>query len=135
MKKFILLAVFAIALQQVSGQERLGKSASDIRKEYAAAAYNLQTGFDDDGDYYLSVEVERAIVFYYFKSVNDPCYVTVIYPKRQGDLNYYVEQYNKSYVIISATSWRKYSVGGYSNIVLKYDGDYSWFVFYLPTED
>jgi len=132
MKRIIVFfALTAIALQ-VNGQARLGSVASEIVKEFQATEYNLTTGYDDDGDYYIAIELDEAYVTYYFKSVDGQCYISVIYPKRQGDLNYLVEVYNKRYAILSPTSWRMYSHDGFANIELKFQDGQSYFIWSMP---
>ena len=46
--------------------------------------------------------------------------MTAVIPDNQGALNFYVELYNKQYVIVSPTKWKMYSKGGIANIQLIY---------------
>jgi hypothetical protein len=119
MKRTLLTILFAITSIVAFGQARLGTSATDIRSEFSASSYNLKSGYDDDGDYYITIETERATVIYYFNS-DKICYLTLISPDNQGALNFYVELYNKQYVIISAKEWKMYSEGGIAKIELVY---------------
>jgi len=119
MKRTLLTILFAITSIVAFGQARLGTSATDIRSEFSESSYNLKSGYDDDGDYYITVETERATVIYCFNS-DKICYLTLISPDNQGALNFYVELYNKQYVIISATEWKMYSESGIAKIELVY---------------
>lgn len=119
MKRTILTILFAITSIIAFGQARLGTSATDIRSEFSESRYNLKSGYDDDGDYYITIETERATVIYYFNS-EKICYLTLIAPDNQGALNYYVELYNKQYVIVSSKQWKMYSENGIANIELVY---------------
>ncbi len=119
MKRTLLTILFAITSIIAFGQARLGTSATDIRSEFSESSYNLKSGYDDDGDYYITVETERATVIYYFNS-DKICYLTLIAPDNQGALNFYVELYNKQYVIISAKEWKMYSENGIAKIELVY---------------
>jgi hypothetical protein len=119
MKRTLLTILFAITSVIVFGQARLGSTASEIRSEFWESSYNLKSGYDDDGDYYITITTERATVTYYFKS-DKVCYLTAIIPDNQGALNFYVELYNKQYVVVSATQWKMYSNNGIANINLIY---------------
>jgi len=119
MKRTLLTILFAITSVIVFGQARLGSTASEIRSEFWESSYNLKSGYDDDGDYYITITTERATVIYYFKS-DKVCYLTAIIPDNQGALNFYVELYNKQYVVVSATQWKMYSNNGIANINLIY---------------
>ncbi|MGR6087941.1 MAG: hypothetical protein ACU4F9_07190 [Arcticibacter sp.] len=115
----LLTILFAITSIIAFGQARLGSSATDIRSEFSGSSYNLKSGYDDDGDYYISIKMELANVMYLFNS-DKSCYLTLIAPDNQGALNYYVELYNKQYVIVSSTQWKMYSENGIANIELVY---------------
>jgi len=119
MRRTLLTILFAITSIIAFGQARLGTSATDIRSEFSESSYNLKSGYDDDGDYYIKVETERATVIYYFNS-DKICYLTLIAPDDQGALNFYVEKYNKQYVIVSAKEWKMYSENGIAKIELVY---------------
>jgi hypothetical protein len=119
MRRTLLTILFAITSIIAFGQARLGTSATDIRSEFSESSYNLKSGYDDDGDYYITVETERATVIYYFNS-DKICYLTLIAPDDQGALNFYVELYNKQYVIVSAKEWKMYSENGIAKIELVY---------------
>ena len=119
MRRTLLTILFAITSIIAFGQARLGTSATEIRSEFSESSYNLKSGYDDDGDYYITVETERATVIYYFNS-DKICYLTLIAPDDQGALNFYVELYNKQYVIVSAKEWKMYSENGIAKIELVY---------------
>jgi len=123
MKKFTLIITISITcFVAVLGQSRLGSNATEIKNEFYASSFNLQSGYLEDNTYYISISAERATVFYYFDS-DKICNLCIIIPDDQGALNYYVEKYNRQYVIISATKWKMYSEGGISNIELIFPED------------
>lgn len=119
MKKALLTILFGITSLVIFGQARLGSSATEIKNEFWESRYNLKSGYDKDGDYYITITTERATVTYLFNS-DKVCYLTAIIPDAQGDLNFYVELYNKQYVIVSSTQWKMYSNNGIANINLIY---------------
>lgn len=94
MRKTFLTLTLTMFSFLVFSQARLGSTASDIKSEFWESRYKLKSGYDKDGDYYITIETERATVMYYFDT-DKICTTTVIAPDNQGALNYYVEQYNK----------------------------------------
>ena len=126
MKKALLTILFSITAIIAFGQARLGTSAADIKSEFWENKYNLKSGYDKDGDHYITIETERATVIYYFNT-DKVCTSTVIAPDNQGALNFYVELYNKQYVIVSSTKWTMYSENGIANIELVYPKDGGYF--------
>jgi len=119
MKKSTLLLIFSFIALISFSQSRIGSTANDIKEEFSDNVYNLKSGYDKDGDYYIKIDEKRATVLYYFNE-NKLCYMTIISPDNQGALNWYVERYNKLYVITSSTTWKMYSEYGVSNIELFY---------------
>jgi hypothetical protein len=119
MKSTFLVILFLILSVIVFGQARVGSSAADIKSEFWESSYNLKSGYNNDGDYYITIETERASVTYFFNS-EKICTSTFIIPNNQGALNFYVELYNKQYVIVSSTQWKMYSNNGIANISLVY---------------
>lgn len=117
MKRTLLTILFAITSVIVYGQARLGSSVSEIKSEFWESSYKQKSGYDKDGDYYITIETSNATVTYYFNS-DKICYLTAIIPDNQGALNFYVEMYNKQYVIVSSTQWKMYSNNGIANIKL-----------------
>jgi hypothetical protein len=108
MKKLILLVLFLIPLFGIS-QARLGLSLNEIYQEFLP--YTPKFEYPSDGPSFMHFQTERAIVMYYF-DLNNICILTAIAPSTQGDLNYYVEQYNRQYVVVSPTNWKMYSENG-----------------------
>ncbi|SFV34311.1 hypothetical protein [Thermoflavifilum thermophilum] len=134
MKKALLTILFGIASLVIFGQARIGYTATQIKNEFWESEYNLHSGYDEDGNYYISITTERADVFYLFNS-DKVCYSTGIFPHTQGDLNFYVELFNKMYVIVSPTKWKWYSNKGIVNINLIYpeDGGNCFFLFSIES--
>jgi hypothetical protein len=108
MKK-IIFAIFFLSTINCLSQARLGLSRSEIYKEFSE--YNPQFEINDGGLPYMHFQMERATVMHYF-DVDNICVLTAISPNNQGVLNYYVEVYNKKYVIISPKEWKMYSENG-----------------------
>jgi hypothetical protein len=117
MKRKLFILLFAICSTIIFGQARLGSTVSDIKSEFSESSYNLKSGYDSDDDYYIILTTEKAEVLHYFNS-DKICNLSIIKPKNQGALNYYVELYNKQYVIISDRKWKMYSENGIANIEL-----------------
>lgn len=125
MKKTLLTILFGITNLVIFGQARLGSTATEIKTEYWESSYNLKSGYTDDYVYYITITLVNAKVMYFFNS-DKVCILTSIIPNNQGALNFFVELYNKQYVIISNTEWKMYSNNGIAKINLIYtdDGDY-----------
>lgn len=126
MKTIIISLAFVILCMNGFAQARLNSTMTEIREEFSDWRYNLKTGYDRDGDFYISVETDRATVIYFFDNRN-LCYITIIVPDDQGALNMYVELYNSRYVILSTTRWRMYTANGLAEIELVYSDDGSYY--------
>ncbi len=107
MKKIIFLLLICPLLG--NSQVRLGHKMSDIYSEFQEK--NPRMGNNDDGIAYMAINFEKCLTLHYFTD-DKVCFMTIISPNTQGDLNFFVEYYNQSYVILSPTSWRMYSTGG-----------------------
>lgn len=125
MKHFLTTMTLLLLVNVAFSQARLGSTASEIKNEFWESTYNLKSGYTDDGIYYVSIETERASVMYWFNT-EKVCTLCMIIPDNQGALNFYVELYNKQYVIVSSTEWKMYSADGIAKISLIYpeDGGY-----------
>jgi hypothetical protein len=119
MKRTLLTILFAITIAIAYGQARLGSTASEIKSEFWESSFNQRSGYDSDGDYYITITTERSTTTYYFNA-DKVCYLTAIFPDNQGALNFYVELYNERYVIVSSKQWKMYSSNGIANIQLIY---------------
>lgn len=108
MKTAITIALIFLGVT-LNAQARLGSSRYDILSEFYDSSPVV--GVDNSGQVYIDVEFVRANVRYYLDQGGD-CSLVFIMPKTQGDLNFYVEYYNNSYVILSSTSWKMYSTDG-----------------------
>jgi len=120
-----LVLIFIITYSY--GQARLGSTIDDIKKEFTDPSLKLTPWFDK-GMAYIDITIPRALVVYSFNT-EGICAMTVIIPNTVGNLNYYVERYNNSYVILSTTKWRMYNDTGSFLIELKYpeEGGY-WLI-------
>jgi hypothetical protein len=108
MKK-IVFAIFFFAALSCFSQARLGSTRSEIYKEFSE--YNPQFESNEGGQPYMHFQLGRAVVMHYFDEENI-CALTAIAPNDQGDLNYFVELYNRQYVIIGPKQWKMYSENG-----------------------
>jgi hypothetical protein len=115
MKKLIFSLLLAVLTITTFAQCRIGDTYSEIFSEFSSRDPGVN--FSDNGQLYLSVELRIGTVLYYFNS-NKICTETVIFPNDDAGVNFYVEQFNKKYVIMSPSSWRMYSNGSYADITL-----------------
>jgi hypothetical protein len=127
MKKTLLSVLLTLTAMIVLGQARLGSTALEIKSEFRGKKYKLKDGHDNDGNYYITIETKRATVAYFFNS-DLICTQTLIIPNSQGALNFYVERYNRQYVIESPTKWKMYSKAGIAEIELFFTDDGCFFV-------
>ncbi len=74
-------------------------------------------GYDKQGNYRIMVDLGDIATVHYF-TPERICDESQILTRTQGVLNYYVEKYNKSYVIISPTKWKMYNETGICDIEL-----------------
>lgn len=118
MKKLLLLILILLSNICIA-QSRVGSTEEEIKAEFWTDKYKAMSSYTDNKTYYISVKLERSLVIYYFTE-KKVCYMTAIFPDTDGDLNAYVEYYNKQYVIISPTRWKMYNNNGFCNIELTY---------------
>ena len=124
----ILLFIIALFIAvSADAQSRIGYTLSDIRTEYAKSNYKMKLTANANGSSTFEVHMEKCIVLYILDKDN-LCYSSAIFPSNQGVLNWFVEEYNKKYVIMSSTSWKMYSEGGISYIKLIINDDSYFFV-------
>lgn len=104
-----ILPLILLFTSSLYSQSRLGSSRSEIYSEFQSLSPEF--GATEDGTPTMSVMFGRSYTRYFFDD-NNICNFVAIVPNRQGDLNYYVELYNKQYVVVSATAWKMYSKDG-----------------------
>ena len=126
MKKLILSLFLLLTVALTNAQSRVGSEYTDIYSEFENK--NPEVHFTDEGQLFLSIDMITGNVLYYFDS-DKICTETVIFPKDDDAVNFYVERFNKHYVIISPTSWRMYSNGTYADITLVYFQQRNFIVF------
>lgn len=119
MKTILTTLAVILTLLTVNAQSRLGSSVSEVKEEFWESKYKLIGKFNDENIYYISIETERASVFYWFDD-EYICRMCAILPRSQGDLNFYVENYNSKYVVVSTTQWKMYSEFGIADVTLVY---------------
>lgn len=115
----LIILLLTSAATFVNAQARLGSSFTEIKEEFSDPKYKLMILHHSDMKKYIHIQLHGASIEYYFNDSNI-CIWTVILPASQGALNYYVEEYNKKYVILSPTKWRMYSDQGYAEIELTF---------------
>ena len=123
MKKLILILTILISFISNS-QSRIGFSYNEIRDEFSEH-YTYTTGYRDNLGKFLEFEIPGAVTTYYFNEDN-VCNLVTLLPNSKGDLHYFIEEYNKKYVVVSKVEWRVYTDGYIINITLEYvkDGVY-----------
>jgi hypothetical protein len=108
MKKLLLIIILLFSLKS-SAQVRLNQHRAEIYKEFASQTPEF--GAFENGVQHMSVTLDKSYVRFVFDD-NGFCNLVMVVPLTQGDLNFFVELYNKMYVIISPTQWRMYSNNG-----------------------
>jgi hypothetical protein len=109
-----------------NGQARIGKSKESLTDEFQE--YKPKFDISTDGKPYMHFEMKYSIVFHYFNE-DEICTMSVILPKEEGMLNYLVELYNKSYVIVDDRNWKMYAENGaIATIQLVSENETSFFV-------
>jgi hypothetical protein len=126
MKRLLFIILFVFACSMAFTQSRIGYSVSEITREFSESHYNLIGRYIKDNTYYMTMSIYNASVGYLFDS-NNICNATLIIPNNQGALNYYVESYNKRYVVVGPRQWKMYSTGGISTIDLIYTDEGGYF--------
>lgn len=117
MKKLILILTILISFMSNS-QSRLGYSYTEVKNEFSDQ-YTFTTGYRDELGKFLEFEIPGGMVTYYFND-ESVCYFVTLVPESKGDLHFFIEEYNKKYVITSRTSWLIYTDGYEVKINLEY---------------
>ncbi len=130
MKKILFLSIILIFsfFYKSSAQARLGSTKDVILKEFKDLEYKteLKSKFYEGQEHWFIKVNFKLCVATYFLDKDDICIYTIIKPKSQGSLNYFVEDYNKKYVIVSDKKWRMYTKEGiaYIELVFGDNGNY-----------
>ena len=127
MKK-TLTALLLIAFLSAKSQTRIGYTESQIRSEFYEKTF--QTLYTQNGNKVIYWRDYDKEVSYGFDN-SGLCTVSMIQPFKQGLLNYYVEKFNKDYVIVDETHWKWYNNSSIVYIRLSQEGSYSFFIFTL----
>lgn len=130
MKPIFLFFTFLILSFTSFSQARIGFNSYVIKSDFYF--WTFQSDYTNDGTntYYIYTNTpERGMWAYYFNS-EGICFLCKFFPNTQGDLNYYVENFNNKYVIVSDTEWKMYNNNGIMNIKLQFENGLSYFVFY-----
>lgn len=120
MKKLIVLIMLLFSFFSSMSQVRLQYTAEEIKSEFKDI-FEVTEDYLTDGTYFITVWSPRAAVLHLFLNKSDKANRCVVVPYTSADLNYYVEQYNRKYVIVSDTHWKMYSESGLCNIWLDFE--------------
>ena len=126
MKKLLISLFLLLTVVFANAQCRIGSTYAEIYSEFETREPSVH--FTDEGQLYLSIQVVTGSALFYFNS-EKICVETVIFPKDDDAVNFYVESFNKHYVIMSPTTWRMYSNGTYADITLVYFQNRNFIVF------
>jgi len=126
MKKLLISFILLLSVVFANAQCRIGSTYAEIYSEFETREPSVH--FTDEGQLYLSTKLLTGTVLYYFNS-EKVCTETVIFPKDDDAVNFYVENFNKHYVIMSPTTWRMYLNGAYADITLVYFQERNFIVF------
>jgi hypothetical protein len=117
MIKFLVIISLLYSTTTFS-QVRLNYSKSEIVSEFSEYKFRIQE-FEYEGLDAVTIFTERVNLLYLFNS-NNICKVSILIPHTQQDLKYFIEEYNREYVVMSDTEWKMYSNGNVSTIELIY---------------
>jgi hypothetical protein len=133
MKKFIIIFYLLLFSNLLFSQARMGYSAKELLAEFSDYRYDAKTDYASDGSFFVSIQTEFAMVGYFFdkQDINHTsCNSMIILPKTTTRVNFYVQEYNSKYVILSKVQWRAYLPNGTYLIDLLTDKDglmyFSW---------
>jgi hypothetical protein len=131
MKKLVIMLVLLSIVAPAFSQARLGRSFYEINQEYEENYSVVIDKFKDN--IVLNIDMDRAVIKHLFDS-NDICILSMIAPKSNIDVQYYVERYNKELVIMSPTEWRFYVGNSIAKVSLKTLDDNSIVFFWIFME-
>jgi len=131
MKKLVIMLVLLSIVTPVFSQARLGRSFYEINQEYEENYSVVIDKFKDN--IVLNIDMDRAVIKHLFDS-NDICILSLIAPKNNIDVQYYVERYNKELVIMSPTEWRFYVGNSIAKVSLETLDDNSIVFFWIFME-
>jgi hypothetical protein len=131
MKKLVIMLVLLSIVAPAFSQARLGRSFYEINQEYEENYSVVIDKFKDN--VVLNIDMDRAVIKHLFDS-NDICILSLIAPKNNIDVQYYVERYNKELVIMSPTEWRFYVGNSIAKVSLETLDDNSIVFFWIFME-
>jgi hypothetical protein len=131
MKKLVIMLVLLSIVAPAFSQARLGRSFYEINQEYEENYSVVIDKFKDN--IVLNIDMDRAVIKHLFDS-NDICILSLIAPKNNIDVQYYVERYNKELVIMSPTEWRFYVGNSIAKVSLETLDDNSIVFFWIFME-
>jgi hypothetical protein len=109
MKQLLITLTFFFVFNSLFSQSRIGYSEYEIRSEFKFDTFVSHTL--EGGNKYIQKEELGIIDYYYFNSDNI-CTLCMREPTSTVILNWMVESYNKTYVIISPREWNIYCESG-----------------------
>lgn len=121
----ILILLLTLFTLQTHAQMMIGYKVQEIRTKYSDK--EIESGYTKNNVFYLNFETDIAHVVHYF---NDEgfSYYGLLLPKSQSQINFYVELYNKNYVILDNTHWQMYNGNGIASIELIFDDGVAVFI-------
>jgi hypothetical protein len=131
MKKLVIMLVLLSIVAPAFSQARLGRSFYEINQEYEENYSVVIDKFKDN--IVLNIDMDRAVIKHLFDN-NDICILSMIAPKSNIDVQYYVERYNKELVIMSPTEWRFYVGNSIAKVSLETLDDNSIVFFWIFME-
>lgn len=109
MKHLFTILFFSLFVISANAQARIGWTEQEIKNEFSDNTFT--SGFANNEVYYIQTRFIHSDIIYYFNDDN-LCYGVVIFPITELDINYYVQNYNSKYVIISDKEWKQYFDNG-----------------------
>lgn len=105
--KILIVGLLLLISIMTNAQSRLGFSEQEIRSEFSDETF--YSGRTEDGTKYIYKFGGHTVAFYYFDEDN-VTYMCSVMPKESGALNYLVEHYNKTAVIVDNYNWKSYGI-------------------------
>lgn len=116
--KNLLILICLLYSNIIISQVRLNYSKTEILSEFSDSKFKLEE-FKYEGLDAVTIFTESVNLLYLF-NYNKICKISILIPHTQSDLKYFIELYNREYIIISDTTWKMYSENGVATIELIY---------------
>lgn len=117
MKKTIATIIFILICSM--GYSQLGKSVNEIKSTYADAKYNMNSGYTENGHYYISINYANLDLKLFFNE-NNISFTSQLIPLTDEAFDAIIAEYNKSYFKIRDNKWYQEMTSNYITIELFY---------------